>query len=202
MGGTTTRARTKAKEPPVVEQSSAVDKADDSRDQIRLLSMKVEQHSVNLLVEAQKREALEAELRQSLTETRFELRALQQSRAKAIEAIKAVKERCQQLHSQYVGHEASIVGLRRDVDRLLDGMLTPSRMNAPQSSKGSSLYDDDTVVESSELPDKRRRIGTSRAESMVSDIDDARSELSSVATGYAHSSLESALAALRGARRE
>ena len=123
----------------MVEQSSAVDKADDSRDQIRLLSMKVEQHSVNLLVEAQKREALGAELRQSLTETRFELRALQQSRAKAIEAIKAVKERCQQLHSQYVGHEASIVGLRRDVDRLLDGMLTPSRMNAPQSSKGSSL---------------------------------------------------------------
>ena len=84
MGGTTTRARTKAKELPVVE-------ADDARDrQIQLLSMKVEQHSVNLAVEAQKREALEAELRQSLTETRFELRQLQQSRAKAIEVIKAV----------------------------------------------------------------------------------------------------------------
>ena len=90
MGGTTTRARTKAKEPLVVEQS-AVDQADDARDrQIQLLSMKVEQHSVNLAVEAQKREALGAELRQSLTETRFELRQLQQSRAKAIEVIKAV----------------------------------------------------------------------------------------------------------------
>ena len=119
-----------------------------------------------LAVEAQKREALEAELRQSLTETRFELRQLQQSRAKAIDAIKEVKDRCERLNSQYVVHEASIVGLRRDVDRLLDNMLAPSRMNAPQSPKGSSLYDDDTVVESSELPDTRRRIGTSRAESM------------------------------------
>ena len=202
MGGTTTRARTKAKELPVVEQS-AVDQADDARDrQIQLLSMKVEQHSVNLAVEAQKREALEAELRQSLTETRFELRQLQQSRAKAIEAIKTVKERCQQLHSQYVGHEASIVGLRRDVDRLLDGMLAPSRINAPQSPEGSSLYDDDDVKESRKLPDTRRRVGTSRAESMVSDIDEFRSEVSSITTGYAHSSLESALAAVRGARRE
>ena len=41
--------------------------------------MKVAQLSVNLVVEAQKREALEAELRQSLTKTRFELRQLQQA---------------------------------------------------------------------------------------------------------------------------
>ena len=54
--------------------------------------MKVAQLSVNLVVEAQKREALEAELRQSLTKTRFELRQLQQSHAKAIEAIQDAVE--------------------------------------------------------------------------------------------------------------
>ena len=188
MGGTTTRARTKAK---VVEEP-VVDIADDARaTQIELLNMKVEQHSVNLAVEVQKREALEAELRQSLTETRFELRQLQQSRAKAIEAIKDVKEKYQKLHTQYVGRDAAVASLRKDVDRLLDGALAPRRMNAPQSPQ-SSLYD-----EEENLKDKRR-IGASRAESMVSDLDDARSEVSSIATGYVHSSLESALASVRG----
>ena len=63
------------------------EKADDERDtQIKLLSMTVQQHSVNMAVEVQKRDALEAELRQALTETRFELRQLQQSRAKSIDA--------------------------------------------------------------------------------------------------------------------
>ena len=68
--------------------------------QIKLLSMTVQQHSVNMAVEAQKRDALEAELRQALTETRFELRQLQQSRTKAIDAIKEVKDRCERLNSQ------------------------------------------------------------------------------------------------------
>ena len=40
------------------------------------------------------------------------------------------------------------------------------------------------------------------AASRVSELDDARSEVSSVTTGYCHSSLEAALAAVRGARRE
>ena len=78
MVGTTTRARKKTKEPEVVEER-VEEKADDERDtQIKLLSMTVQQHSVNMAVEAQKRDALEAELRQALTETRFELRQLQQ----------------------------------------------------------------------------------------------------------------------------
>ena len=83
-------------------QQPVVENEVDARDtQLQLLSVKVEQHSVNLAVEAQKREALEAELRQSLTETRVELRQLQQSRAKAIDAIKQVKDRCERLNSQY-----------------------------------------------------------------------------------------------------
>ena len=201
MVGTTTRARKKTKEPEVVEER-VEEKADDERDtQIKLLSMTVQQHSVNMAVEAQKREALEAELRQSLTETRFELRQLQQSRTKAIDAIKEVKDRCERLNSQYVGHEASIVGLRRDVDRMLDNVLAPSRMNAPQSPI-SSLYEEEDVKERSQLSRDKCRMGTSRAESMVSSIDDARSEVSSVTTGYCHSSLEAALAAVRGTRRE
>ena len=57
--------------------------------------------------------------------------------------------------------------------------------------------------EEENLKDKRR-IRASRAESMVSDLDDARSEVSgipSIATGYAHSSLEAALASVRGIRK-
>ena len=154
-----------------------------------------------LAVEAQKREALEAELRQSLTETRFELRQLQQSRAKAIDAIKEVKDRCERLNSQYVGHAASIVGMRRDVDRLLDNVLVSSRKNAPQSPQ-SSVYEEDDVKQKSQLSRDKCRMGTSRAESMLSELDDARSEVSSVTTGYCHSSLEAALAAVRGTRRE
>ena len=199
MVGTTTRARKKTKEP---EEERVEEKADDERDtQIKLLSMTVQQHSVNMAVEVQKRDALEAELRQALTETRFELRQLQQSRTKAIDAIKEVKDRCERLNSQYVGHEASIVGLRRDVDRMLDNVLAPSRMNAPQSPI-SSVYEDDDVKEKSQLSRDKCRMGTSRAESMVSELDDARSEVSSVTTGYCHSSLEAALAAVRGTRQK
>ena len=201
MVGTTTRARKKTKEPEVVEER-VEEKADDERDtQIKLLSMTVQQHSVNMAVEAQKRDALEAELRQALTETRFELRQLQQSRAKSIDAIKEVKDRCERLNSQYVGHEASIVGMRRDVDRLLDNVLVSSRKNAPQSPQ-SSVYEEDDVKQKSQLSRDKCRMGTSRAESMVSELDDARSEVSSVTTGYCHSSLEAALAAVRGTRRE
>ena len=74
-------------------------------------------------------------------------------------------------------------------------------MNAPQSPQ-SSFYEDDDVTEKSQLPRDKCRMGTSRAESMVSEIDNARSEVSSVTTGYCHSSLEAALAAVRGTRRE
>ena len=51
MVGTTTRARKKTKEPEVVEER-VEEKADDERDtQIKLLSMTVQQHSVNMAVE-------------------------------------------------------------------------------------------------------------------------------------------------------
>ena len=105
------------------------------------------------------------------------------------------------MNSQYVGHEASMVGMRRDVDPLLDNVLVSSRMNAPQSPQ-SSVYEDDDVKQKSQLSRDKCRMGTSRAESMVSSLDDARSEVSSVTTGYCHSSLEAALAAVRGTRRK
>ena len=66
----------------------------------------------------------------------------------------------------------------------------------------NTMYEDDDVKQKSQLSRDKCRMGTSRAESMVSSLDDARSEVSSVTTGYCHSSLEAALAAVRGTRRE
>ena len=173
------------------------------------MNAQVEQLSVNLAVEVQKRDALEAEIRQTLTETRFEIRQLQQSRAKAIDAIKAVKEHCQQLQVQYVENEASIAGLRRDVDRLLDDVLAQSRVSAPPIPESVSCHQHDHLQEGQPTPPEIKRTCSTnqhrltRAESMVSDLDDARSDVSSsvtVTTGYAHSSLDAALAAIRAMR--
>ena len=116
--------------------------------------------------------ASEAETKQTVTEMRFELRRLQERYAKLLDALREQRR-------EHLDTAKQLAALQHMSDKL----LTVLRVSSKRDDVTDEMH------------------GHTRAESMVSDLDDARSEISSAVSAstarYAHSSLEAARASIR-----
>ena len=128
-----------------------------------------------------RRDTSEAETKQTVTEMRFELRRLQERYAKLLDALREQRRE----HLDTAKQLAALQQMRNVRQAVVPG-------TALSFDKDMSSKRDDATNEVH---------GHARAESMVSDLDDARSEISSAVSAstarYAHSSLEAARASIR-----
>ena len=140
------------------------------------LSAKISQLQVSVTASDDRRDTREAETKQTVTELRFELRRLQERYAKLLDALR--EQRRERLDTA-----KQLAALQQMSDKLFTVLCFDKDMSSKR---------DDTTNE---------KHGHTRAESMVSDLDDARSEISSAVSAstarYAHSSLEAARASIR-----
>jgi len=79
---------------------------DEQQQVVAALLSRVTQLEVGIVVAEQKRQATEAELKQSLTEVRFELRRLQESHESAVHAVKELREEVHQLRIKNVADDS------------------------------------------------------------------------------------------------
>ena len=171
----TTRSRAKGKTVLTTTDTTRNNEFDAAM-HIGELSAKISQLQVTVTATDDRRDTSEAETKQTVTEMRFELRCLQERYAKLLDAIREQRRD----HIETTKQLASL-------QQMSDKLFTVLRVDTGMSSKR-----DDTTNE--------MHVHT-RAESMVSDLDDARSEISSAVSAstarYAHSSLEAARASIR-----
>ena len=136
------------------------------------LSAKISQLQVTVTASDDRRDTSEAETKQTVTEMRFELRRLQERYAKLLDALKEQRR-------EHLDTAKQLAALQHMSDKL----LTVLRVSSKRDDVTDEMH------------------GHTRAESMVSDLDDARSEISSAVSAstarYAHSSLEAARASIR-----
>ena len=188
MASTTTRASRKRAEQDATAEAQA------QKDE---MLAHIEQIAASHAAAEEKRASFEAELRQAVTEVRFELRQLQEKHRRA---SKYLQERCQELDVKSMAVTTTVGAFERSIERLLDRIGSSSLSDAASCADG--VRDDEQ--KDVQLPHQRVGVALA-AEDRLSEIEDMRSEASVASTrrtGYCHSSLESArraLAASRGA---
>ena len=174
----TTRSRTKGKAQPATLTDTTITNEFDAAMHMGELSAKVSQLQVSVAASDTRRDISEAETKQTVTELRFELRRLQERYAKLLDALKE-----QRRENIDTAKQLAALG------QMSDKLFTVLRFDEGMSSK----HDDAMNMSMTH--------GQTRAESMVSDLDDARSDISSAISAstakYAHSSLEAAKSSLR-----
>ena len=169
----TTRSRAKGK---TVLTTTDTNNEFDAAMHIGELRAKISQLQVTVTASDDRRDTSEAETKQTVTEMRFELRRLQERYAKLLDALREQRR-------DHIDTAKQLTSLQHMTDKL----FTVLRVDTGMSSKCDDVRDEGH--------------GHTRAESMVSDLDDARTEISSAVSAstvrYAHSSLEAARASIR-----
>ena len=140
------------------------------------LSAKISQLQVTVTASDDKRDTSEAETKQTVTEMRFELRRLQERYAKLLDALREQRR-------EHLDTAKQLAALQQVSDKLFTVLCSDTGRGSKRDDATNKMH------------------GHTRAESMVSDLDDARSEISSAVSAstarYAHSSLEAARASIR-----
>ena len=193
MPAVTTRGRKTAASKTAVEQA----------EDLAPLTARVQQLVVSVSMAEDKRSAMEAELRQKLTEIQFEQRNLQSRYAKLLDSQKRQDEAHQALAQKHVANASVIETVKKNIERLMDrfGLIqSDGKVRRPARTVQDEHVDQDEHVEA-------RSDGGSEvsfvAESRVSELDELRTEVSSfstASTGYAHSSVEAVKKALASQR--
>ena len=122
-------------------------------------------------------------MRQSLTELRFEQRCLQERYATLLEAVKEQRD----AHAALAIKQAETAATLATMQCIMEPLITRFVSGADEQRARASAAR------------AREEMTPTRAESMVSDLLDAHSDVTSAvsaATGYAHSSADAARAAL------
>ena len=212
MGGTTTRARTKAKAQPVADATAEDDDAAAAMaTQLADLSARVHQLSISAALSNQKREATDAEhqaLREDIAMLRSKAAAAEERAYHTAATVKELQYKLLEEQKNVQDLEEKLADTRsrlRDVEdghrKIEDSMRSKTRDTIEEIKNHVVKQQKD--LERSAL--NVGRVVAMRAESMVSDMDDARSQVSSsvaassVPPRYAHSSVESARRGLRAA---
>lgn len=186
MASTTTRASRKRAEHEAFAEAQA------QKDE---MLARIEQIAASHAAAEEKRASFEAELRQAVTEIRFELRTLQEKHSRA---SKQLQERCLQLDVKSMAVTTTIDAFQRSIERLLD-RVGPSSLSDAARRVDGARYDEQQDVQ----PAHQRSGIMLAAEDRLSEMDDMRSEASvasTTPTGYCHSSLDSARRALAASR--
>lgn len=209
MGGTTTRARTKAKAQPVADATAEDDDAAAAvATQLAELSARVHQQSLSVALANQKREATDAEhqaLREDIAMLRSKAAAAEERAYHTSATVKELQYKLLEEQKNVQDLEEKLADTR---SRLRDVEDSHRKMEDSSRSKTRDTIEEikKHVVKQQNLERSAVNVGRvvlQRAESMVSDMDDARTEVSSsvtassVAPRYAHSSVESARRGLR-----
>ena len=189
MGGAATRGRKKA---VTEEDEAAVVAAATHRDEMQACNTRVERLAAALTVAEEKQAAFDAEIRQAVTEVRFELRNMQQTHHRV---SKLLQEKCQDMEKKNVACTSTVATLERNIEHLLDRVVSTDRSDTASHIGGTpdERWEEDEPRERSQ--DLQRSDIKFAAEDRLSDIEDMRTEVSSATsapTGYCHSSLESA----------
>jgi hypothetical protein len=169
----TTRSRAKGK---TVLTTTDTNNQFDAAMHIGDLSAKISQLQVSVTASEDRRDTSEAETKQTVTEMRFELRRLQERYAKLLDALREQRR-------EHLDTAKQLAALQQMSDKLFTALCFDKDMSSKRDDATNEVH------------------GHTRAESMVSDLDDARSEISSAVSAstarYAHSSLEAARASIR-----
>jgi hypothetical protein len=169
----TTRSRAKGK---TVLTTTDTNSQFDVAMHIGDLSAKISQLQVTVTASYDRRDTSEAETKQTVTEMRFELRRLQERYAKLLDALREQRR-------EHLDTAKQLAALQQVSDKLFTVLCFDKDMSSKRDDAANEMH------------------GHTRAESMVSDLDDARSEISSAVSAstarYAHSSLKAARASIR-----
>ena len=211
MGGTTTRARTKTKAQPVADATAEDDDAATAvAIQLAELSARVHQLSISLALSEQKRDAMESEQRQQRDDIgmlvqkacAMEERAFHSAATtkELISEIKDVQGNVSHLEEKLADTRSRLRDVEDDHRKIEESLRSEARKSIEQI-KNHVVKQQEKAERG--IADVIGRTVLERAESMVSDLDDARSEVSStvapssVAPRYSHSTIQTARKALR-----
>ena len=213
MGGTTTRARTKTKAQPVADATAEDDDAATAvAPQLAELSTRVHQLSISLALSEQKRDAMESEQRKQRDDIgmlvqkacAMEERAFHSAATtkELISEIKDVQGNVSHLEEKLADTRSRLRDVEDDHRKIEESLRSEARKSIEQI-KNHVVKQQEKAERGIAIADVIGRTVLERAESMVSDLDDARSEVSStvapssVAPRYSHSTIQTARKALR-----
>lgn len=207
MGGTATRARTKKAQPVADATAEDDDAATAVATQLAELSTRVHQLSISLALSEQKRDAMESEQRKQRDDIGMLVQKASAMEERAFHSAATIKELISEIKDVQgnVSHvEEKLADTRsrlRDVEddhrKIEESLRSEARKSIEQIKNHVVKQQDNDVAK------VIGRTVVNRAESMVSELDDVRSEVSStvapssVAPRYSHSTIQTARKALR-----
>ena len=196
MGGTTTRGRKKA----AAAEAEPTAPADAAAAHDNELQARMEQLMASLTAAEEERTVFEAEMRQKITEVKFEQQKLRERYEQVVASQKEQLDAHHDLQLQHVAIKSSVATLERHLDRFLSVLRASS--DSPGVTSRVHTNDQHRREHQNVDVDAGSDIGSDTsfaAESRVSELSDIRSAVSTAASTarYAHSSIEAARKALK-----
>ena len=174
MGGATTRSR-KAKATEADEHIGTCDNTTTSDE----LNTRVKQLATDLDKADQRREATEAELRQAVTELKFEQSRLRERQARLQSVIRRQHEAMHQLELKHVQATATMTALERILFAHPSASQLPAAMTSePPRERLETMRQDKLHLPAAPASMDKERSGFAAAD-RASDIDELHSEVSS-----------------------